>query len=326
MTDRPGATYATPYAVEAMDTALARVRAFSTAVDFRPPIRSIGEALEAHYKQLAVFDVREQLFRNLAPALHHHWAATLQPVVPVSPVLLTTSLLDFVDQLRTRLIDLFRPVAETADEVARRAHAALEAAAERAHAVLCADPDVRRRKAAVEAFAVRWIGLGKQVPARREAILEGVEDVLLSACWRQAPDEISTDLPLGVRLRLQVHTAARWHRPMWENQVRGYPIDQLERPAGRSAGGGLVTLGQHVLDPQDPYAVLEGGLDAQRRLRALMPLLKSDHRLVLLQYAHGDGITWREAALRAGLPAEAGESARRRTKRLGRELRARQLG
>ncbi|WP_370964748.1 hypothetical protein [Amycolatopsis sp. cg9] len=96
-------------------------------------------------------------------------------------------------------------------------------------------------------------------------------------------------------------------------------------PVGCSDGG-LLTLAQQVLDPHDPYATLEGGLDAQRRLRALMPLLKAEYRLVLLQYAHGDGFTWREASLRAGLPAEAGESVRRRVKRLGRELRDRQLG
>ncbi|MGV9368168.1 hypothetical protein [Amycolatopsis sp. NPDC003731] len=133
------------------------------------------------------------------------------------------------------------------------------------------------------------------------------------------------DLTLGSRLQTRVYAEARWHRPIWENRVRGYAIDQLERPVGHSFGGERLTLGQQVPDAWDPYSVLEGGLDAQRRLRTVMQLLKPEHRLMVLQHAHEDGLTWQEAALRAGDAGRDGESARRRVRWLSLELQRHRL-
>ncbi|MGV9368167.1 hypothetical protein [Amycolatopsis sp. NPDC003731] len=147
MPDRSSPTCATFHAFEALDTALEPVRAISKAVEFSPSA-SMGEVLVTWHEQQAGFDVRQQWFHTVTPALHQ-WAA-MQAIAPVGPVLLSTPLLAFTGQLRAQLIDLFRPLVQTADEVARWMHAALIEAAERAHAVLCTDPDVRRRKAAVE--------------------------------------------------------------------------------------------------------------------------------------------------------------------------------
>lgn len=298
------------------------------ARDFRlVPMLSATDGLEA---ALIPKHVLDEVLDKVGGHAEFISAAHLPPVTlvldafyawtPVAPLLVSTPLVDIADQWRALVADLLRPPVELADEVARWMHAALTEAAEHAHAVLCTDPDGHRRKTAVKEFAVHWIGVGKQAPTRREAILEAVEDVLLSACWR-SPD--AADLALGARLRSRVYEEARGHRPIWENRVRGYAIDQLERPIGRSPGGELVTLAQRVPDARDPYTVLEGGLDAQRRLRAVMPLLKPEHRRVVLQHAHEDGLTWQEAALRAGLPPEMGESARRRLGRLSQELRRR---
>jgi hypothetical protein len=190
--------------------------------------------------------------------------------------------------------------------------------------VLCTDPDVLRRKDAVREFVVRWIGLGKQTPARHAATLDAAEGVLLSACWREPAGTV--DLTLGTGLRTRVRVEARWHRPIWDNQVRGYSIDLLDRPVGRSDLGEPSTLAQVVPDPRDDYAMVDGGLDAGRRFQQIAPLLKPEHLRVALQQAHGD-VTWQEAARRAGLPAAAGESARRRIRRVSVELqRRRRLG
>jgi hypothetical protein len=202
---------------------------------------------------------------------------------------------------------------------------ALIEAAECAHAALCTEQAIRRRKAAAQECAVPWIGVGKQTPTRREAILDAVEDVLLSACWR-ASDETPMDFMLGPRLRRSVHARRDGAGQSGEPRPRlCHPSAgaarrlRRRRRAGYARPDGGWRAGR--------YAVLQGGLDAQRPLRAVLPLLRPEHRLVILQYAHGDEVTWREAALRAGLPAEAGERARRRIKRLGRELqRRRQLG
>jgi hypothetical protein len=332
MNDRRATVYATPQVFEAFDTLLARLRAVSEASQIQmAPLAAGLQAVAAAADQQR--RMAEMIMSNVATYILKPYSDTLAALspalhawTPVAPMLMTTSLVELADQWRAMVANLLRPLQWLAGQLAwwRRLHEALIAAAERAHAVLRTDPDIWRRKAAVRDFAVHWIGVGKQTPARREAILEAVEDVLLSACWR-APED-TADLALGVRLRSRVHAEARWHRPIWENQVRGYLIDRLERPLGGASRGELTTLAQQVADPRDPYVVLEGGLDAQRRLQPVMQLLKPEHRLVVLQHAHGDGLTWQEAALRAGLPAEVGESARRRVRRLSRELQRRQLG
>lgn len=326
--------------LEAIDTALAPARAISTAVEFqRATILATGAAIEAacSSKRMLAETIEAALYpqRLMAEMTRaagfgvpaYRWCA-VTPALPAfhawTPVLMSAPLLDIAEQWRALVADLLRPAVRLAGEVARWLHAALLEAAEHAHAVLTTDPDIRRRKAAVEEFAVTWIGVGKQAPARREAILEAVEDVLLSACWR-APDD-ATDLTLRTRLRSRVHKEARWHRPIWDNQSRGYTIDLLERPLGRVAQGEPLTLAHQLVDPRDPYALLDSGLDAQQRLRQVLVLLKPEHRRVALQHAYNDGLTWQEAALLAGLPAEAGERARRAVRRRSRELQRRRLG
>lgn len=327
MTDQHAAT---DHLLEAIEMVLAPVRAISKAanVQLAPFFSAVGAIDAALYPQRLMAEtvaastarfIPVQYFQAITPVLpaFHAWT-------PVAPLLVSTPLVDIADQWRALVANILRPAVQLAGEVARWMHTALIEDAEHAHAVLCTDPDIRRRKAAVEEFAVHWIGVGKQTPERRKAILDAVEDVLLSACWR-APDHVA-DLALGKRLRTRVHAEARWHRPIWDNRSRSYAIDLLDRPVGRAVHGEPVTLAQQLVEPRDPYVLLEGRLDAQQRLRQVMALLKPEHRRVVLQRAYGDGVTWQEAALMAGLPAEAGERARRRVRRLTLELQRRQLG
>ena len=333
MNDRREPMYAATQILEAIEAMSAPVRAIAKAAEIQlAPIFSAAEAVEAVlYPQRLMAETIAATAVSTARFIPTQYVQAVMPVLPafqvwtpVAPVLVSTPLVDFADRWRALVADILRPAVQLAGEVARWMHAALIEAAEDAHAVLCTDPDIRRRKAAVEEFAVHWIGLGKQTPERRKAILEAVEDVLLSACWR-APDGVA-DLALGKRLRSRVHAEARWHRPIWDNQSRGYTIDLLERPVGRADHGEPVTLAHQLVEPRDPYVLVEGGLDAQQRLQQIMVLLKPEHRRVVLQRAYGDGLTWQEAALLAGLPAEAGERARRRVRRLSLELQRRQLG
>lgn len=335
MTDRRGLTYATDHILEAIETALEPVRAISAAAQLQlAPMVAVADAVEAAlYPQRLMAKTIAATATQFLPTqfLPTRYLQAVMPMLPafhawtpVAPILVSTPLIEIADHWRALIADILRPAVQFAGEVAQWMYEALIEAAERAHAVLCTDPEVRRRETAVEEFAVHWIGVGKQTPERRAAFLEAVEDVLLSACWR-APVGDGVDLALGSRLRSRVHREARWHRPIWENQVQGYTIDQLDRAAGSGDQHEPITLAQQLADPRSQYVMLEGGLDAQRRLRPVLQLLKPEHRMVVLQHAHDDGLTWQEAAVRAGLPAEAGERARRRVRRLSSELQRRRL-
>ncbi|WP_410570503.1 hypothetical protein [Amycolatopsis sp. cmx-4-61] len=330
MTDRRGLTYATDHILGAIETTLEPVRAIAAAAQLQlAPMVAAAEAVEAAlYPQRLMVETIAATATQVLPTRYLQAVVPVLPAfqvwTPVAPVLAATPLIEVADHWRALIADLLRPAVRFAGEVAQWMYAALIEGAERAHAVLCTDPDVRRRQAAVEEFAVHWIGVGKQTSLRRAAILEAAEDVLLSACWR-APAANGVDLTLGSRLRSQVHREARRHRPIWENQVQGHAIDQLDRVAGRGDQDESITLAERLADPRNQYVMLEGGLDAQRRLRPVLQLLKPEHRLVVLQHAHDDGLTWQEAAVRAGLPPEAGERARRRVRRLTRELQRRRL-
>ncbi len=270
-------------------------------------------------RQATVNDlIADQYGRNIAPILAstRTWAS----VMPV-PTLVSSQVFSYLDGWRELVAIVLMPMQWIASEVAQWLHEALIEAAERAFDALVNEPDPRRRAAVVRRFAERWIGVGKQHPAHLEARLEAVHDVLLSACWRETG--IGSPVLLQKHLRHQVRETAKVHRPLWRNEIAGRPITLLSQPRGYTATGDPILLEDIVPDPGDRPAALVDRLGMRQQLGSLLAQLSAEQRHIALIKHHDDGITWDAAARLAGLPVAAGESTRRKLRRLAQEVQRR---
>lgn len=189
----------------------------------------------------------------------------------------------------------------------RWARAALRAALWARNAVLSGNREE------VAAFIRQWLGLDHPDAAH----IEAASDALLTPGW-EPPDAAD---PNAIEEMLQTlehmtRTGARHHRPVWETQLRYGKVALLEKPVGVDPDSGQRrTLGDLLPAPADPDPFAAEITD--ERLYRVLRQMTPDERRVCLAYT--PGLTWAEAAVAAGLPAEFGESVRRKRTRLAKE-------
>ncbi|MGW8767754.1 hypothetical protein ACWGN5_35300 [Streptomyces sp. NPDC055815] len=145
----------------------------------------------------------------------------------------------------------------------------------------------------VDRFA-RCIALDR----RRERIAQG----LLEEGW---DEQVHTDDQLRARLRAAVHDATCADTELWEHTVRRQrvvPLDDADR-----------IRGAHVVHDDTGLA---------EKADVVLSKLPPDQRNVAHCYAQ-TGLTWKQAALKAGHEEKMGERVRRKLRREGREYRNR---
>ncbi|MGY1820496.1 hypothetical protein [Geodermatophilus sp. SYSU D00079] len=190
----------------------------------------------------------------------------------------------------------------------RWARAALRAALWARNAVLSGNRDE------VAAFIRQWLGLDHPDAAH----IEAASDALLTPGW-EPPDAADPDAIEEMLQTLEHMTrmGARHHRPVWETQLRYGKVALLEKPVGVDPDSGYQrTLGDLLPAPADPDPFAAEITD--ERLHRVLRQMTSEERSVCLAYT--PDLTWREAAVAAGLPAEFGESVRRKRTRLAKEM------
>ncbi|MFE2561605.1 hypothetical protein ACFXGT_37475 [Streptomyces sp. NPDC059352] len=129
---------------------------------------------------------------------------------------------------------------------------------------------------------------------RRERIAQG----LLEKGW---DEQVHTDDQLRARMRAAVHAATSADTELWEHTVRHQrvvPLDDADR-----------IRGAHVVREDTGPA---------EKVAAVLAKLSPDERNVAHRYAQ-TGLTWKQAALKAGHEEKMGERVRRKLKREGRE-------
>ncbi|WP_164701486.1 hypothetical protein [Modestobacter sp. KNN46-3] len=190
----------------------------------------------------------------------------------------------------------------------RWARAALRAALWARNAVLSGNRDE------VASFIRQWLGLEHPDAAHVEA----ASDALLTPGW-EPPDAADPDAieEMLQTLESMTRTGARHHRPVWETQLRYGKVALLEKPVGVDPDSGYQrTLGDLLPAPADPDPFAAEITD--ERLHWVLRQMTAEERRVCLAYT--PGLTWAEAAVAAGLPAEFGESVRRKRTRLAKEM------
>jgi len=216
------------------------------------------------------------------------------------------------DILQRTVTELFREwsqIATLGAGFAREfAHAAL-------HATLMArDAVLEGRAEDLDAYIATWL---QQKPTswRREA----VATVLLDDGWIPA-DPDSADPAILRRIKQLTRREASNHKWLAETQLRGHPVQMLDRTVAASPGGQLITLGETIAVPQTRDGLSIRGVFDDQRLTLLVNKLKPAEQLVLFTFSQGCFETWESAALTVGQPSGFGESLRRKCKRLATEL------
>lgn len=237
--------------------------------------------------------------------------AGLRVAIPSMPsVFLSLPRLDWFRDLVARSLFNWRESIQAGLEVARSwGRRALRAA------LAARDAFVQQgRLDLAEAFVREWLGL--KFPSRVH--VEAAVDALLEPGWEPVGDDLgwSGGSDLLDDLGRRVARATRARRSIGDTQINGRAVAYLDQPLRADGqGGGATLLDTLATLPADP---IEWGFE-DRRLNAVLPSLTEDERRVCLVYG-GDDVTWHEAALDAGLPAEFGESVRRKRERLVKEM------
>ncbi|MFF5291876.1 hypothetical protein [Paractinoplanes globisporus] len=169
-------------------------------------------------------------------------------------------------------------------------------------------------RSAVAEFASRWLGLpptDENVEATGNALLQAPLDGV-------HPDG---DHAAVRRLPTDVRDQRRMWRPLGRTRIRSARVASLDRPV-RLAGGTLLTLADTVA-ATDELEAMAYGWDDMRVERVLEMLGRDERRVALALAGHYAG-TWEQAAVLCGYPCAFGERVRRKLKRKGAELHARQ--
>jgi len=172
----------------------------------------------------------------------------------------------------------------------------------------------------VEDFAYRWLGLHRPARAEeREALIEAVIEALLSDDW-------CVDASSSYRvLRHRVRVARQSTKPPWARKINGSLIRSLDEAIPQGADGGEVALITTLTLPSgnDVEGVVLGR-EFDPYERYLSTVLSPTELATVLHYVDNHGqITWAQAALFVGHPAEKGENVRRKLKRYAQECRKR---
>lgn len=185
--------------------------------------------------------------------------------------------------------------------------------------IVCDDPATSRERLA--RFAVTYLGIDN--PARVEAVGAALLHLPLApddpgGDYGRRTDDLLTDLSRETRRQ------RRALKRITDTQLFGRPVTSLDGPP-LTTDPGAFTLGEVVACIRPRPDALPGLGDEfeDSRIKRILSMLSPVERLVAEEYTFGGGITWAEAAAKAGAPERYGERVSRKLRRLGTTFMAR---
>ncbi|MGE5286973.1 MAG: hypothetical protein ACM3ML_07180 [Micromonosporaceae bacterium] len=256
--------------------------------------------------------VHQQLTKSMAGLLAQH----NQAIYNIASFVANSAALVITDSARTAFSALFgywRDLASLGAGVLRLAARAAWAAALRAR-----DAVLRGDQEAVAKFIEDWLKMHVT-----ELRIEAVSAALLEPGW----DAGTSDDPFELLndLRARGKRMARAVKPIWETRLNHHRVLLLGQPINTRAGTPY-TIADLVRDTRTAEDIaLADAWDDEQRIQRILDPLRPDELAITTIYSGDSGLTWADAARRAGAadPAAMGERVRRKLKRLAAEQRRR---